>query len=83
MDTLAIHWEFSSGEHSVWEISHLYGFDVYFGRIVEGRYIPLRMVTRDTPLPETARTLLMRYVSRWSADYYASLPWACEEASKP
>jgi hypothetical protein len=61
----------------------MFGYDVYFGHVVEGRYIPLRMVSRETELPETAKNRLIRYVCRWSSDHFASLAWACEEASKP
>jgi hypothetical protein len=82
MDTLAISWEYTSGEKCVWEISHMFGFDVFLGHVVEGRYIPLRMVTRGTPLPDVAKDRLRRYVCRWSADHYASLAWAVEEASR-
>jgi hypothetical protein len=83
MDTLNITWEYSSGEKCVWEIEHMFGFDVYFGHITEGRYIPLRFVGRDTPLPQEAKDALRRYICRWSCDHYASLAWACEEAARP
>jgi hypothetical protein len=83
MDTLQINWEFSSGEHCVWEIEHLFGFDVCFGHHVKDRYVPVRWVSRQTPLPEEAKLLLKRLVCQWSAENHAALIWALEEAEKP
>ncbi len=82
MNDLAITWKFQSGDRAVWESPHLFGFDVHFGHVVGVHYIPVRTVTRQTPLPQVAKNFITRHVSQWSCDQYHHLAWAVEEASR-
>lgn len=82
MSVLNITWEFRSGDHAVWEVEHLFGTDVFFGMVVDDRYIPVRMVSRTAALPTIDRMFVQRNVCLWSAGKPWALNWAVEQAEK-
>jgi len=46
MTALGITRQHECGNEAVWETEHLFGFDVMWGKIIEGRYVPMVIVCR-------------------------------------
>lgn len=52
MTPLEITRQWECGEEAVWESEHMFGYDLFLGRIVGERYLPQVIITRQRPLSE-------------------------------
>jgi hypothetical protein len=70
---LEVRWQWVDGDLAVWEVEHLFGYDVIFGNVLNGRYFPVRWITRDEALDDFERGWCRRAVIRWGAGDWAVL----------
>jgi len=58
-------WLYESGGLAVWEIEHLFGFEVIFGAIQDGHHCPVRWASRSQELDHIDRARCRSALHRW------------------
>ncbi len=70
--TLEVIWEKRDGEYAAWEVEHLFGYELCFGRVTGGLYLPVRwtpLAQQMTPFEhrQAVRALFCWTGGDWSA----------------
>jgi hypothetical protein len=67
-------WSYEGAAHVVYEIEHLFGFDVVLCMKGEGgRWIPMRIITRAFPLGQYQRKYARAWMNGHEAGNYAQV----------
>ncbi len=70
---LEVVWQKSDGEYGVWEIEHLFGHELAFGRICDGRYMPVRWIALVRALTPWERHRATIALCCWTAGDWTRL----------
>ena len=65
MPDLEVVWKYESGGLAVWEVEHLFGHELHFGSVRDGRLVPVRWITLHQPLDDIDKRFCRSAVHWW------------------